>query len=100
MGIKPDDYWDNTHKQNHLLGEAYEIKQNKEWERVRQLGYYTLIASFNDMNGKSNFKNIKKPKDLFPLPQDNKIIRKKVVIDKEQQAKAVERHKKMMANIK
>ena len=52
------------------------------------------------MNGKHFFKHIKKPKDIFPLPQDNNRPVKKVKIDRDKQAKAVERHKKMMANIK
>ena len=49
------------------------------------------------MNGKPNFKGMKKPRDLFPLPQDTVSTGKVHKIDKERQAKAVERHKRMMA---
>ena len=58
-----------------------------------------MLTSINPMNGKPNFKRIKKPTDLFPLPQDTKVTDRVVKIDKQQQAIAVERHKKMMANI-
>ena len=79
------------------MGESYEIKQNKEWERVRYIVYGVFTASINGMNGKPNFKNIKTPKDIFPLPQDTKTTGKVVKIDKERQAKSVARHKRMMA---
>ena len=81
------------------MGEAYEIKQNKDWERIRYIAYSTMISSINNMSGKQNFKSIKKPTDIFTLPQDRKSVGKIVKIDKKQQAIAVERHKKMMANI-
>ena len=99
VGINPDSFWDNTWKQNYLLGEAYEIKQNKDWERIRYIAYSNLISSIS-INGKPNFKSIKKPTDIFTLPQDRKSVGNTVKIDKEQQAIAVERHKKMMAKIK
>ena len=51
------------------------------------------------MSGKAYFKSIKKPTDIFKLPQDNTYSGKKIKIDKDKQAIAVERHKKMMANI-
>ena len=57
-----------------------------------------MQASINSMNGKPNFKTVKKPADLFPLPQDNKATGRVVKIDKERQAKSVARHKRMMAN--
>ena len=81
------------------MGEAYEIKQNKDWERIRYIAYSNMIASINSMNGKPNFKTVKKPTDLFPLPQDTRSIGKAVKIDKDKQAIAVERHKRMMASI-
>ena len=82
-----------------MLGESYEIKENKEWERARYIAYVTMISSINSMNGKSNFKHIKKPTDIFTLPQDNKSTGKVVKIDKQQQATAVERHKRMVASL-
>ena len=56
-----------------------------------------MQTSINSMNGKPNFKKIKKPTDIFPLPQDNRATGKVVKIDKERQARSVERHKRMMA---
>ena len=81
------------------MGEAYEIKQNKDWERIRYIAYSNMISSINSMNGKPNFKSIKKPTDIFTLPQDRKSVGKIVEIDKDKQAIAVERHKRMMASI-
>jgi hypothetical protein len=37
VGIDPDKFWKHTWKENHLLGEAYYINHNKEWERIRYL---------------------------------------------------------------
>ena len=56
-----------------------------------------MQASINSMNGKPNFKTIKKPTDLFSLPQDTRATGRVVKIDKERQATSVERHKRMMA---
>ena len=51
------------------------------------------------MSGKAYFKD-RSEKELWPLLQDNIRIKGKVIkIDRDKQAKAVERHKKMMANI-
>ena len=79
------------------MGESYEIRLNKEWEIARYIVYGVFKAAYNDLNGKPYFKNIKTARDVFPLPQDVKTTRKVVKIDKERQAIAVERHKKMMA---
>ena len=82
------------------MGEAYEIKEDKEWERTRYIVYIQMLSA-RAMDGKPYFKNIKKPTDVFPVSQDNKrVVGKKVVIDRDKQAKAVERHKKMMAKNK
>ena len=81
-----------------MLGEAYEIKESREWERLRYIAYITMVTSINDMSGKPYFKNIKKPTDIFSLPQDSKATGKVYKIDKERQAKAVARHKLIMAN--
>ena len=65
MGIPLDFFWFNTWKENQLLGESYNIKQNLEWERIRYLA--TMIHNVNCQK-KSQ---MKKPEDLLKLPQDN-----------------------------
>lgn len=65
MGISPDLFWSNTWKENQLLGESYNIKQNLDWERTRYLA--TMIHNVNCQK-KSQ---MKKPEDFIKLPQDN-----------------------------
>jgi hypothetical protein len=64
VGITPQNFWQHTWKENHLIGESYLIKQNLEWERVRYLS--TMI--FN-VNCKKRSQMLK-PEKLFSLPQD------------------------------
>ena len=64
---------------------------------ARYIVYGVFTGSINDLNGKPNFKHIKRAKDLFRLPQDNKNMGRPVKIDKERQAKSVARHKRMIA---
>lgn len=64
VGIEPNSFWFNTWKENQLLGESYNVKQNLEWERVRYLA--TMIHNVNC----SKKQNMIKPQKLFPLPQD------------------------------
>ena len=44
------------------------------------------------MNGKPIFKGIKKPKDLFPLPQDTIYRSKPFKYDRKRAEKAVKQH--------
>ena len=64
MGIAPRDFWENTWKENHLLGESHNIKQNLEWERLRY-----LAAMIHNVNCDKKSKMIS-PEDLIRLPQD------------------------------
>ena len=64
IGITPNDFWTNTWKENQLLGESYQIKQNLEWERTR----YIAMMLFNINVDKRA--NMITPDKLFPLPQD------------------------------
>lgn len=68
VGITPETFWFNSWKENQMLGEAYNIRQNLEWERLRYLA--TMIHNVNC----SKKQHMVKPHDLFPLPQD-KILR-------------------------
>ena len=95
VGINADQFWDSTWKYNHLVSEAYEIRENKAWERDRYIAYTIFTSTINSMNGKPVFKAIKKPTDLFSLPQDKAYINKPVKIDKERAARAVDKHKKV-----
>lgn len=64
VGINPNEFWENTWKENTLLGESYNIKQNLAWEQTRYLA--TLI--YNSNVGKKS--QMVKPHEMFYLPQD------------------------------
>jgi hypothetical protein len=64
VGVHPKDFWQQTWKENHLMGESYLIKQNLEWERVRYLS--TMIFNVNCQKRSQMIK----PEKLFSLPQD------------------------------
>lgn len=64
VGIDPNNFWFNTWKENTLLGESYNVKQNLEWERIRYLA--TMIHNVNCQKKQ----HMIKPQKLFPLPQD------------------------------
>ena len=42
------------------------------WVRARNIEFATYNASVNPMNGKQNFRKLKKPSDLYRLPTDEK----------------------------
>ena len=73
MGITPSEFWANSWKENQLLAEAYTIKHNFEWERIRYLA--TMIHNVNV--GKKQ--HMIKPEKLFELPQDRYHRKNKVV---------------------
>ena len=78
IGITPNDFWANTWKENQLLGESYQIKQNLEWERTR----YIAMMLFNTNVDKRA--NMITPDKLFSLPQDVYLERGKPKSTREQ----------------
>lgn len=90
MGISPFEFWNNTWKENQLLGEAYNIKQNLEWERIRYLA--TMIHNVNC----EKKTHMIKPEDLMRLPQDKmrEIEKARPKSTKEEMEKFLERVKK------
>jgi hypothetical protein len=70
VGILPDVFWRNTWAENALMSEAYQTKENKEWERTR-----LLVSMIHNVNCTKKAQMIK-PKDVIELPID-KIKRKK-----------------------
>lgn len=78
IGITPNDFWTNTWKENQLLGESYQIKQNLEWERTR----YIAMMLFNTNVDKRA--NMITPDKLFSLPQDVYLERGKPKSTREQ----------------
>ena len=62
--MNPDIFWNNTWKENHLMGEAHMIKSNLEWERTRY-----LAAMLYNVNCNKKGQMIT-PDKLFSLPQD------------------------------
>lgn len=66
----PDVFWRNTWAENALMSEAYQTKENKEWERTR-----LLVSMIHNVNCTKRAQMIK-PKDVIELPID-KIKRKK-----------------------
>jgi|TARA_Y100000015_G_scaffold5119_1_gene4564 hypothetical protein len=89
IGITPNDFWTNTWKENQLLGESYQIKQNLEWERTR----YIAMMLFNTNVDKRA--NMITPDKLFPLPQDVYLERGKPKSTREQYEKFKEKIKKI-----
>lgn len=87
IGITPNDFWTNTWKENQLLGESYQIKQNLEWERTR----YIAMMLFNTNVDKRA--NMITPDKLFPLPQDVYLERGKPRSTREQYEKFKEKIK-------
>ena len=63
-GIPPDTFWKNTWKENQLMGEAYMVQTNIQWEQFR----YLSAMVFN-VNCTKRSQMIA-PHKLFPLPQD------------------------------
>ena len=82
---------ENTWKENYLLGESYNIKQNLEWERTRYLA--TLIHNVNCQKKI----HMKKPEQMMRLPQDKmkEMIRSEVKSTKEQFLSFWEKVKKL-----
>ena len=68
----PDVFWRNTWAENALMSEAYQTKENKEWERTR-----LLVSMIHNVNCTKRAQMIK-PKDVIELPID-KIKRKKLI---------------------
>ena len=96
VGIDPDKFWRNTWKENHLLGEAYYINHNKEWERIRY-----LAAMVYNVNATKRSQMIS-PEKLFSLPQDiyAKMERDKPKSTKEQYENFMEKVKSSTFNSK
>ena len=78
-GIKPNEFWLNTWKENHLIGEAWQLQQNLEWERIRYMS-----AMIYNVNCQKKSQMIK-PDKLFPLPQDVYLEKGKPKSTKEEQ---------------
>ena len=80
-----------------MLGEAYENNKENLWLVGRQIEFANYCSSVNSMNGKQNFKKLKKPSDLYSLPSDKIEPKKKqeVVIPTQEHAlrKIREAHK-------
>jgi hypothetical protein len=76
--LKPNEFWNNTWKENQLLGEAYMIRLNIEWEQTRYLA--SMLINVN-VDKKSKMIS---PDKLFPLPQDVYLERGKPKSTKEE----------------
>ena len=63
-GINPDNFWTNTWKENHLIGESHMIQSNIQWEQVRYLASMLYNVNCNKRG------QMITPEKLFPLPQD------------------------------
>lgn len=75
--MHPDEFWKLTISEARRLGEAHQIKENLEWEKIRYLSH--MIYNTN-VTKKSH---LIEPKKLFPLPQD-KMYKKEVVVPTKQ----------------
>ena len=78
VGIDPNKFWTYTWKENQLLGEAYMIRLNLEWEQTRYLA--SMLVNVNAQKRA----NMISPEKLFPLPQDVYLEKGKPKSNKEQ----------------
>ncbi len=90
----PNIFWENTWKENHLLGESYMIKNNMLWEQSRYIA--TMLYNVN-CNKKAQMIT---PDKLFSLPQDVYLARGKAKSTKEQYLKFKKRLDKLEAKKK
>ena len=95
----PDLFWKSTIREAHLMCTAHINSNTAIWEAVRQIDYAIKTAAFvpNCMGKKGSqpvYKSIKKPTDLFQLPNDKR-YNKPVKIDKERTIAAVNKAKKI-----
>lgn len=81
-------FWSHTWAENQLLGEAHNIKQNLEWERIRYVA--TMLYNVN-VNKRANMIT---PDKLFPLPQDEYLNK-----DKGKPKSTREQFEKFMAQV-
>jgi len=66
MGVAPDYFLDKmTQKEVLAIITANNEKDKVEWEKVRMMAYYSVVA----VNGS---KQIRKPSDLFKFPWEQK----------------------------
>ena len=72
IGIDPIKYWDYTLKQLDYMAKCREKYSEENWMRNRNVEFAIYNASINAMNGKQNFRRLKKPADLYKLPSDPK----------------------------
>ena len=78
IGIDPDKFWKYTIFENILLKQAYDNAEQMEWQRARRIEFAIYNSQYGAMNGKKIFKNIKSPKDVYPLVSDTIYIKHKV----------------------
>lgn len=64
-------FWRNTFNENIRLSEAFQIKQNLEWERLRYIS--AMLINVNATKASQRIQ----PNRLFSLPHDKKQIDKK-----------------------
>jgi hypothetical protein len=66
IGIKPNDFWRQTWRENGLIAEHYHNNINLQWEQTR----YLAVMIHNVQCEKKS--QMLKPEDLFELPVDKK----------------------------
>ena len=95
IGIKPDDFWRQTWRENGLIAEHYHNNINLQWEQTRY-----LAAMVHNVQCQKRSQMLK-PEQLFELPND---IKRKVNRDKpkstREQMLAFENKVKQMTNKK
>lgn len=71
IGIKPDDFWRQTWRENALIAEHYHNNINLNWEQTR---YISTMIHNSQCQKKSQ---MIKPHQLFKLPVDERIKKRK-----------------------
>ena len=100
IGVDPDKFWRYTLRELNLIAKAYQENQELEWLRARRLEFAIrksayIPACMSKKGSVQAFKDLKTPKDVYPLNLDDSIV-KKVVVDKDRMRKAVLSSKELL----
>jgi len=87
IGMSLKDFYSLTYNEYHHIAKGYMLKDEREWLRTRMLATLLINVQLD------KDKHIQ-PEELFKLPSDILIQRKKDIPSKDEFLQAVERYKK------
>ena len=72
VGVDPIKYWEYTLRQLDYIAKSVGHRETMRWARTRNIEFALYNTSINAMNGKQNFRKLRKPSDLYSLSIDKK----------------------------